>query len=236
MDWVLAIAPLAGVFVASMVLTWWLASREDKASRKRRGGEHWLAGDISAGIPTAEAEARVRPINKRRVPAAPARSRRRRGYKQRSNYTGRYGPRARQGVEYDVYINGPDWRAKRLERRRLDEDTCCRCGGRPMAEGGLHVHHLTYDRLGHELMRDLRTLCAACHGDVHGLAASRDTNTTALPDDQWVAQTERGAMTIWGSRWGERTDPDASGNPHHQASDADDPGLELTLNEADHPT
>ena len=232
MDWAIGFGVLAGVFVASMVLTWWLYGREDKAARKRRGGEHWLAGDISAGIPTAEAEARARPISNRRVLAAPPRSRRRRGHKQRSKYARRYGPQARRGVEYDVYINGPEWRTKRLERRRLDEDTCCRCGVRPIHERGLHVHHLSYDRLGHELMRDLRTLCAACHRDVHGPGAGTGANATALPDDQWVVQTERGAMVVWG----QPTDSRASGDIQPGSAGADDPGLEMSLDEVDPPT
>lgn len=39
----------------------------------------------------------------------------------------------------------------------------CRCG----ATNDLHVHHITYKRLGHELPDDLRVLCSPCHDKEH---------------------------------------------------------------------
>jgi hypothetical protein len=61
----------------------------------------------------------------------------------------------------------PAWRAVR--RRKLGESPrCAGCGG----DERLEVHHLTYERLGHELMRDLRVLCHWCHMLDHGRAAS----------------------------------------------------------------
>ncbi len=45
-----------------------------------------------------------------------------------------------------------------------------RCNG--MCEGcnerrAVQVHHLTYDRLGHEMLFDLVAVCLACHASIH---------------------------------------------------------------------
>ena len=46
--------------------------------------------------------------------------------------------------------------------RRRDKFKCRKCG-----KPGYIVHHKTYKRVGHEWMRDLITLCPACHKGVH---------------------------------------------------------------------
>lgn len=43
---------------------------------------------------------------------------------------------------------------------------CFACGSR---RGPLHIHHLTYVRLGNEQLRDLRPLCVPCHREVTAL-------------------------------------------------------------------
>lgn len=70
-------------------------------------------------------------------------------------------------MNYQEYIVSNAWKAKRvsiLEKRQR----CQRCGllrnlckffyGRD-----LNLHHLTYERLGHELDSDIQVLCVACH-------------------------------------------------------------------------
>ena len=37
-----------------------------------------------------------------------------------------------------------------------------------MSEHKLHVHHLTYDRVGQEADSDLLVLCFQCHQKAHG--------------------------------------------------------------------
>ena len=65
---------------------------------------------------------------------------------------------------YREYLKTASWRATRNRARRLAGWRCQRCGsGRPP----LHVHHLTYDRLGHEWDQDLEVLCAGCHQGTH---------------------------------------------------------------------
>jgi hypothetical protein len=63
---------------------------------------------------------------------------------------------------YLDHIASTKWKAFRreilAERSRKCED--CGSGGNGRA---LHVHHLTYERMGHELPRDVRLLCVPCH-------------------------------------------------------------------------
>lgn len=64
---------------------------------------------------------------------------------------------------YESYLLTPAWREKREQTLVRDGRACraCYSGKR------LHVHHMTYERLGHELLSDLVTLCEPCHGKVH---------------------------------------------------------------------
>lgn len=70
-------------------------------------------------------------------------------------------------VDYDSYIRySPAWKQKRAARLKLDRGHCRGCG----SIHHLHVHHLTYDRLGHEKITDLVTVCEQCHAGIHALA------------------------------------------------------------------
>lgn len=66
----------------------------------------------------------------------------------------------RQTASYRDYLASPEWRGRRAEKLRHANYRCERCGALGQ---GLEVHHLTYDRLGHELETDLQVLCPACH-------------------------------------------------------------------------
>jgi len=63
------------------------------------------------------------------------------------------------GMWYDHYLRSEQWQQKRqaiLER----DGHCVKC----FRERSLVVHHLTYKRVGNELLEDLITLCRQCHG------------------------------------------------------------------------
>jgi len=66
-------------------------------------------------------------------------------------------------VDYDDYILSEDWENLRQKRLLKDKYRCTRCGFRHE----LRIHHLIYDRLGHEDLDDLTTLCVRCHNDIH---------------------------------------------------------------------
>ena len=64
----------------------------------------------------------------------------------------------RQYIEFSLA-----WRWRRTLRRELDNESCRGCG----SWGLLHCHHLTYDNVFMEEMKDLTTLCEDCHNEEH---------------------------------------------------------------------
>ena len=59
---------------------------------------------------------------------------------------------------YERYIHSPAWHSKAECRLEIDGHICQVCG-----KDASDVHHLTYDRFGHEDMNDLVSLCRDCH-------------------------------------------------------------------------
>ena len=68
-------------------------------------------------------------------------------------------------VNYDAYLKSREWRNMKYAKIVAAGYKCEKCG---RTEDGLDVHHLTYERLGHERMSDLQLLCRYCHKVVHG--------------------------------------------------------------------
>ena len=67
---------------------------------------------------------------------------------------------------YDFYIHSKKWQQKRVERLRLDDFKCKRCG----SAKNVQVHHTNYKRVGMEdVDNDLVTLCRKCHAEIHGV-------------------------------------------------------------------
>ena len=65
---------------------------------------------------------------------------------------------------YNDYLRSDDWQHVRRLKLEFAGHRCERCG----ATDDLHVHHLTYDRFGHENLTDLQVLCKPCHQTAHG--------------------------------------------------------------------
>ncbi len=68
-------------------------------------------------------------------------------------------------MDYYEYLQSPEWRELRRAVWRRCGGVCERCRQEPMQ----HTHHLTYERLFHERLTDLKGLCEFCHGALHGL-------------------------------------------------------------------
>ncbi len=85
-----------------------------------------------------------------------------------------------RSAEYDAYISSAEWKATRTRILEQRGYRCETCG----ATKKLEVHHLTYERFGHERDDDLRVLCSPCHHRTHGRAAARQ----AVIDDWWVTR------------------------------------------------
>ena len=64
---------------------------------------------------------------------------------------------------YQAYLCTDHWRNVREHRLSEDLWRCQGCG----TVNNLQVHHKSYERLGHERLEDLVTLCRKCHRLVH---------------------------------------------------------------------
>lgn len=71
--------------------------------------------------------------------------------------------RRRRYRNYNSYMKSERWRKLRLKVLARDDYQCQRCG----SAKNLRIHHLTYERVGHEALDDLITLCEACHSEIH---------------------------------------------------------------------
>lgn len=64
---------------------------------------------------------------------------------------------------YDAYLKTPEWKRRRLAVMRRARNLCEGCG----TNRAVHVHHLTYERAGNEMLFDLVAVCVGCHQRLH---------------------------------------------------------------------
>lgn len=64
---------------------------------------------------------------------------------------------------YEGYLLTPAWQEKRRLVFQRARGVCEGCRQKPATE----VHHMTYERLGHEMLFDLRAVCRECHEAIH---------------------------------------------------------------------
>lgn len=66
-------------------------------------------------------------------------------------------------AKYESHLRSEKWRdiCRRVAER--DKGLCQGCRQR----SGVHVHHLTYDRMGDEMLFDLVLVCRECHEKIH---------------------------------------------------------------------
>ena len=70
-------------------------------------------------------------------------------------------------IDYGEYIREhPHWQAVRKKRFEFDGGRCVICH-KDLTGQMYQTHHLHYQRLGHERLRDVITLCPGCHHDFH---------------------------------------------------------------------
>lgn len=63
---------------------------------------------------------------------------------------------------YPAYLQTHHW-GQLKKRKAWFSHSCCLCGETQRIE----LHHLNYDRIGHERNEDVRWLCRECHQQVH---------------------------------------------------------------------
>ena len=64
---------------------------------------------------------------------------------------------------YSEYLRSAEWAGRRAKVLARDGYRCRGCGDAPATQ----VHHLTYDRVGNELLFDLVSVCDRCHERCH---------------------------------------------------------------------
>jgi len=72
--------------------------------------------------------------------------------------------------QYQKYLQSPEWKDRRKGILRRANGRCERCGDEC---DRLHVHHLTYARLGCERDTDLLAICNRCHCEDHGIGGRK---------------------------------------------------------------
>ena len=65
-------------------------------------------------------------------------------------------------MNYKTYILSAEWKEKRRQQLK-NQKLCQACG----TTKNLQAHHMTYKRLGNEKLKNLKTLCRACHFALH---------------------------------------------------------------------
>ena len=74
---------------------------------------------------------------------------------------------------YKRYLRTQNWQKLRFEVLKRSGGKCERCGYQPWKPNGLQIHHLTYDRVGHESLEDLIAICPRCHMEIHKITGKR---------------------------------------------------------------
>ena len=68
--------------------------------------------------------------------------------------------------KYLIYLLSDEWKAKRLQVLKRDNNLCQDCKVTPAVD----VHHLTYIHLFNERLEDLLAICRTCHVKRHRLS------------------------------------------------------------------
>lgn len=69
-------------------------------------------------------------------------------------------------TDYNQYMQSSEWKEKKIDKL-FSVGYCCEQCGYDGTDIPLDVHHVTYERLGHERLSDLKVLCRSCHNWVH---------------------------------------------------------------------
>ena len=70
---------------------------------------------------------------------------------------------------YDKYIGSKQWKRIRQAVIKRDKGVCQCCLRTIATNHRITAHHTSYDRLYHEEMSDLTTVCTKCHLEIHSL-------------------------------------------------------------------
>lgn len=77
--------------------------------------------------------------------------------------SGAFVPAPSQKPQYEEYLHSTEWRSKRALVLKRSSGECEGCG----LSRATQVHHITYARLGNEMLFDLVAVCDECHERIH---------------------------------------------------------------------
>lgn len=86
--------------------------------------------------------------------------------------------------EYQKYLRSTHWAKIREIKIKEQNGICEKCHKRITPKSKIAIHHLTYDRIGNELLTDLQCLCADCHNSIHG--AKPKVKSNAGKYEKWL--------------------------------------------------
>ena len=69
---------------------------------------------------------------------------------------------------YIEHLMSEKWKQTKLTRLLIDDFKCQQCN-KPITAETSHCHHITYQNLGDEGMKDVVSVCPQCHNDIHEL-------------------------------------------------------------------
>ena len=67
---------------------------------------------------------------------------------------------------YISHLASEKWKQTKLTRLLIDDFKCQQCRI-PITAETSHCHHITYQNLGDEGMKDVVSVCPQCHNDIH---------------------------------------------------------------------
>ena len=67
---------------------------------------------------------------------------------------------------YVEHLISDKWKQTKLTRLMIDDFKCQQCD-KPITAETSHCHHITYQNLGDEGMKDVVSVCPQCHNDIH---------------------------------------------------------------------
>jgi len=119
-------------------------------------------------------------------------------------WTTRRKPKPPRKVDYEQYINSPQWRARKVDYYSRHPKRCRACD----TSNGviIDLHHHTYERLGYELDEDLVPLCRYHHKQIHARHEARGgslTNVTFgfIHDYRRAHRLRDGSRVIFRGGW-----------------------------------
>ena len=67
---------------------------------------------------------------------------------------------------YVEHLMSDKWKQTKLTRLLIDDFRCQQCD-KPITAETSHCHHITYQNLRDERMKDMVSVCPQCHNDIH---------------------------------------------------------------------